>query len=286
MSSGLGLSLDVGYLEADLLMEVALSFSRESLLTRSSEAISTENLSQFQSILSRRLAGEPVAYIQGKKEFFGRDFRVNPSVLIPRPETELLVEESLRLIRDFSKLDISLLVLEVGVGSGAVISTLVLESGQVESCSEVKFAGFDISKDALHVAQENLEKHSLENKVKLFEADLFSFGSFPQELRKLCSERSVILVSNPPYIPAGDKLEKTVANFEPSLALRAGEDGLNCYRGLASLTGPLGCLAIACEIGMGQSSQVVEILAREGMIYPLIHKDLAGIERIVSCRRS
>jgi release factor glutamine methyltransferase len=221
-------------------------------------------------LIDRRAEGEPIQYILGECEFYGMPFRVTPGVLIPRPETELLVEKSIALAASYD----AQRIVDVGTGSGAIAVTLAhqLPSAQISAT--------DISDAALAVARENAERNGVGARIQLVLGDL---------LTPVAGERFDLVVSNPPYVPAADRasLSVEVRDYEPELALFAGDDGLDIYRRLipaahSALTSG-GFLAL--EIGYGQSDAIRDLLGAAEFTQIEFTPDLQGIARIASARR-
>lgn len=216
----------------------------------------------FKSLVSRRLTGEPVAYIVGQREFFGRMFKVTPDVLIPRPETELLVETALKHLPD----DHPARILDIGTGSGCIALSLALER---PDCS---VTATDLSDRALNIAQENA--HRLHAQIQLLQSDLFD---------SLGNGRFDLIISNPPYIPAADPhLQQGDVRFEPGLALSAGPTGLDTLKRLIqSATDHLvsgGWLML--EHGWDQQGRCHSLLVESGYMKVQYLHDLAGHERV------
>jgi release factor glutamine methyltransferase len=241
-------------MEARAILSNVLGICREELLTRAVE-FDSEDANQ---LLLRRLGSEPLAYVLGKKEFFRREFSVDRRVLIPRPETEMLVECVIELARE------GMNCVDVGTGSGCVGITAQLEVPKTDwFCT-------DVSRDALDVAHENAKK--LQAPVQLIEADL---------LAPFAAESLDLVASNPPYVAEGDyRLDATVAQWEPNQALFAGDDGLTTIRNLIlqaeCVLKPGGFIALECGEG-----QAVEVCALVPDWKPITKRDLAGIERVV-----
>jgi len=221
----------------------------------------------------RRAASEPAAYIVGRREFYGRDFHVTPAVLIPRPETELIVDAAgppLRMARRRAP-DGAPRVLDVGTGSGCLAITIALEH------PTVRVTATDISAEALRVASDNARQHGVEDRVRFVHATL-------------TAEASDVVVSNPPYIPEGEKpvLPRDVRDYEPTSALFAGPDGLDVLRALLPAARralrPEGQLII--EIGRGQTAAVERLLGASNLEPIAVKQDLAGIPRTVVAVRS
>ncbi|HEY1960898.1 MAG TPA: peptide chain release factor N(5)-glutamine methyltransferase [Rhizomicrobium sp.] len=222
----------------------------------------------FESLVARRLRHEPVAYITGQKEFWSLDFDVGPGVLIPRPETETLIEAALRELPDRNG---AYHALDLGIGTGCLLIAFLGERPMATG------VGLDCSKAALHWARRNVAKHGLERHVELLQGGWeAASGSFD------------LIVSNPPYIPTGDLrgLPPDVRDHEPEAALDGGPDGLEAYRAIAPILKrhlKLGALALL-EIGAGQHQMVGEIVAAAGLDVARIAPDLAGTPRCVVIR--
>ena len=267
LAQGVKLLNDAGItaprLTAEVLLAAALRQERVYLTAHSEDELSEVGWIHFGRYLHERLLGKPTQYITKRQEFYGRDFYVAPGVLIPRPETELLVEEVLRRARPGMR------VLDVGAGSGCVGVTLALEAG-------LRVFATDVSLDALGIAARNAV--GLGAKVAFVRADLaapFGGSSFD------------VVVSNPPYVPESDResLAAEVREWEPAMALFAGGQGLDVYRRLipeaARVLRPGGLLAM--EIGFGQAEAIGALLA--GWSGVAFVDDLAGIPRIVLAAR-
>ena len=253
-------------LDAELLLVYSLGFkNRVELYTNFDRPLTEEEVENYRQLIIRRAKGEPVAYITGKREFYGFEFCVERGVLIPRPETELLVEA----VYEFLKGKEGLTVVDVGTGSGCIVLTLCKLTGGKHS-----FFGTDISKKALEVARENRERLGC-YKVQFLKGDLLSPVDFPVD----------VVVSNPPYVPLNDKrLDREVLKFEPAVALFGGETGLEVIERLiaqaAEKLKPGGFIAL--EVGEGQSGKVKSLLESSGFHSVNIIKDLSGIERVVT----
>jgi release factor glutamine methyltransferase len=253
--------------EATLLLSRVLGLSEAQLLARSEQPVSSRHAAQYGTLLERRAAGEPVAYLLGEREFYGRSFLVDRRVLIPRPETEHLVEVTLDLVSGAPAS-----VLDVGTGSGCIAVTLALEAPNL-----TVFAS-DVSLDALDVARSNCRRLAGPGAVCLFACDL---------LDGLDLGIIDLVVSNPPYLAPGEAAAMTpdVLEHEPHLALFAPPDGLAQLRRL--LRGARGLrpgATLALEVGAAQAPQVAE-LAGEQFEVARIERDYAGHERVVCLRR-
>lgn len=251
-------------LDAELLLGSVVGWTRAQLAARRDEKMLPAVAACFEELVSRRERREPVAYILGRREFFGREFRVTPDVLIPRPETETVVEALLgRLSRNAD-------VLDIGTGSGAIAVTVAAER------PDVRVTATDISQAALEIAAANAAAAGVSARVRFLKADLFPV---------VAGFRFGAIVSNPPYIAEGADLPPQVANYEPHLALFGGRDGLGIIRriflGARSLLVPGGLLVM--EIGEDQGKQVRELAFPAGYGSVEILPDLSGADRMVRC---
>ncbi|WFB58222.1 peptide chain release factor N(5)-glutamine methyltransferase [Paenibacillus sp. BR1-192] len=255
---------------AQLLLEHVLGLSGTSYYMALAEPFPADRRRALEEAINRKAQGVPAQYIIGEQEFYGRPFEVTPAVLIPRPETELLVEAVLKYGRELTpRPDGGLKVVDIGTGSGAIAITLALQSKGWDVLAS------DISPDALEVAARNAKK--LGAQVEFRQGNL---------LEPFAGTGPDILVSNPPYIPAEDieELQPEVRDYEPRTALDGGPDGLNPYRimmaQLPLLSAPP--RLIAFELGMGQAGDVAELLRKAGYWEEIVTvPDLAGIDRHV-----
>ncbi len=259
-------------LDAEVLLMRFLKIDRLVLCAHPERELSEEECAGFAPWVERRRRGESVAYITGIKEFWSLSFAVNGDVLIPRPETECLVEEVLtRYGRDAGPLRI----IDIGAGSGAIGVALAME------LPDARVTATDISVRALAVARQNAERHAVADRMEFFEGDLFaaSTGTFD------------VVVSNPPYIPDAvyPLLPKGIRAFEPRAALLAGPDGTAFHREIirqgAGRLKPGG--RIFLEIGEGQNGLVTALLKDEGCYEDIgIRRDYGGMERVAVARRA
>ena len=252
-------------LDAELLAARAFRHTRVELYMHFDQPLGERELAEYRGLVERRLGGEPVAYILGRKEFWSLDLEVGPAVLVPRPDTEALVEQALELLRS---LPAASRVADVGTGSGAIALALKREHPEAE------VVAVDVSPEALALAQGNAERLGLEV--------AFALGDLVEPLAGLAPFD--LVVSNPPYIPSGD-MDGLAAEVrrEPRLALDGGADGLALVRQLAAAATRIlapGC-ALAMEIGAGQAAEAMEILRGHGYAAVGSRRDLAGIERVV-----
>lgn len=253
--------------DAELLLMHVLACDRTYLLTHPETQLTAEQYAVYDAWLTRRARHEPVQYIVGEQEFFGLKFRVTPDVLIPRPETEHLVEAALAR----TDRDASLHIADVGTGSGAIAVALA------HAFPRARVTALDISAAALAVAQENAESHGVGDRIRFLESDV---------LEAVAGEQFDMIVSNPPYVAEGEELEPQVRDYEPGSALFAGPEGLDVYRRLirqaqAALK-PDGWLLL--EIGHGQRGAVAQLLAGWGNVSNIA--DLQGIPRVACAQRT
>lgn len=269
--------IDTARLDAETLLAHALALDRAQLLARLTSPISPIQREVFQRLIERRIRREPLAYITGKREFWSRDFSVTPDVLIPRPETELLVETTLQLAVQSrtSNLHLPIHILDIGTGSGCIAITLVKELPSAELWA------VDLSPAALTIALDNAQRHDVGKRLHFLRSDLFS--SINEDLR------FDIIVSNPPYIAQRDftALQPEVRNWEPRAALDGGKDGLTFYRRLVSES-PRRLRSggwLIMEIGAGQCSAVMRLVqAQSNFRESFCVQDYAGFDRVISAR--
>ncbi len=261
---------DRARLDAESLLLHLIQCDRAFLIAHSGEMLNAEGAVRYYALIERRLAGEPIQYITGQTEFYGLPFSVDCSVLIPRPETEHLVEKALSLAGSFPQPRI----VDVGTGSGAIAVALA------HKLPAASITAIDLSAQALAVAQANAQQNAVTNRIRFLQGDL---------LAPVATETFHIVVSNPPYVADSDRasLAVEVRDHEPELALFAGNDGLAVYRDLIpqahAVLVPGGFIAV--EVGCGQHSAVAELLAASGFTHIDFTSDLQGIQRVVTGRR-
>ena len=268
IAAALGLEKREARIEARTLASYAWQVDAAWLIAHDTDPLADAEINAFQSLLSRRLAGEPIAYLTGTREFYGRPFRVSPDVLIPRPDTELLVEQALARIPPDQTLD----VLDLGTGSGCIAITLALERPLA------RVTAVDRSAAALAIAQRNAD--TLNARVEFLSGDWFG-ALTPPGVR--AGRRFDLIVSNPPYVAATDPhLACGDVRFEPLTALAAGDDGLDDLRRLITTARahlkPGGALLL--EHGYDQADAVQALLRMNGIRHPQSWADLAGILRV------
>ncbi len=266
--------IDDARLCAELLLAKVLQCKKIMLYTRFNESPTPEQRAEYRELVKAAAEHHPIAYLVGRREFYSLDFRVTPDVLIPRPETELIIEQALAWIA--SVRPESCTMLDIGTGSGCLAVTLAKRVPHLAAVAS------DISQAALVVAEENAQTHGVADRIRFVEADLLDLpaGMAPEGGFDL-------IVSNPPYVAQrdADTLAPNVRNFEPHLALFAGDDGLEVYRRLASTVAsmlkPDGLLLL--EIGRSQGDDIVSLFNSASGLRPAARcRDLAGIERTLA----
>jgi release factor glutamine methyltransferase len=280
-------------LDVELLLAFTLKKSKEYLYTYPEKKLTTKQLYNFTTLFKRRLKGEPIAYILGHKEFYGLDFKVNKNVLIPRPETEQLVEEVINYCQSkIQNLKSKTSIIEIGIGSGALIISLAKSichpacppelqrrwelSRRMNKCLVPQYIGTDISAKALTVAKQNAKLHKV--KIKFLQGNLLN----PLK-SKIQNLKSSILVANLPYLET-KQLNNPQLNYEPRTALSGGPDGLKYYRELFQQIQKykLQPEAIFLEIGHNQADRITELAMQVLPKYKITaKKDMCGFDRIL-----
>tara|TARA_B100001939_G_scaffold341959_1_gene352300 strand:- start:216 stop:1058 length:843 start_codon:yes stop_codon:yes gene_type:complete len=252
-------------LDSEILMSKAINKDRVFMILNSNQNLEKKSLNCFFDLIKKRSIGTPVSYLTGKKNFWNNEFQINKNVLIPRPDTELIIQEALKLTKNKNKLR----VLDIGTGSGCLILTILKEKKNFSGI------GIDISEKCLNLAKINRDDFALGNRVKFLKSDIdnFNYGKYD------------LIVSNPPYIKKIDLkyLERDVINFEPLIALNGGIDGLSeirkvIYRSFKLLKSN-GKLIL--EIGFNQKNDVKKLLKKKGFYINEVVKDLAKNNRCI-----
>lgn len=264
--------------DAELLLCRTAQKDRAWLLARMQAAADPAILATFDKAVERRSRREPLQYITGVQEFWGLEFSVTPDVLVPRPETELVVEQALRIIRTGGIK--TPLIIDLCTGSGCIAACLAKE------VPDARVFATDVSPKALGVARENARRHSVSERIRFLEGDLFA----PLDELDIRGRVDVI-TTNPPYVGLGDRaaLQPEVRDFEPPQALFAGPVGTEIIEQIVSISPsflrPGGSLIM--EIGFGQADAVKKIIEADGRYHDIeIRKDLAGIERVIVAKTS
>ena len=269
--------VDSPRLSAELLLSNVLGLKRIELYTQYNRVVEEEHLAKLRELVRRAGQHEPVAYLVGRAEFYSIEFEVTPDCLIPRPETELLVQRAIELLRQRTGPH---QVCDLCTGCGVIAVAIA------KNVPDAKVIATDLSETALGVAAKNVKKHGLDERVELLCGDLFE-PLIPQ----LDMAPFDLIVCNPPYVSAAEyeKLEKNVKDYEPRTALYGGEDGLELYRRIAEQVGRFldSDGALLLEIGYEQGSAVRELLGRTGLFETIkVDKDLSGHDRIVTAQRA
>jgi len=257
--------------EALSLLALAIRKDKTFLYAHPEHELDESDVARFESMLERRADREPLQYISGVQEFYGLDFEVTPDVLIPRPETEMVVEKAIEIIGDAPGR-----FCEIGIGSGCIAVSIL------RNCPKARAVGLDISDAALRVASRNAERHDLASRLDLIVSDVFDDLADRDEFD--------LIVSNPPYVPARDidGLQVEVRDFEPHVALTDGSDGLSIIRRI--VTGSTTRLkqggTLLIEIGFDQSAKVADLFESEEWEPPRFYPDLQGIPRLLAVRRN
>lgn len=266
-----GISANLATLDAEALARQVLGWDRARFLTDRNEAATSSFLLRYEPLVARRERREPVSYILGTREFWGLPFEVGPDVLIPRPETEFIVEEALALVGK----DASPRIVDVGTGSGCIAIALARE------IPGARVIATDVSRHALDVARRNAQRYSVGDRITFVET------SFLDGI----DAGATLIVSNPPYVPSVSQrgLTPEVRDYEPAVALFGGEDGLDGLRsvleGAAAKLAPGGWLVM--EFGCGQDDLVTDLVTCvSGLDLVKIRHDLQDIPRTVVCRRA
>lgn len=262
---------------AQVLLADLLDLTRLSLFLETQRVLSTPQCDAYAARIRRRLQGEPVQYIIGTQEFWSLSFAVNTSVLIPRPETELLVEHGVAHARQWCSRHAAVHVLDVGTGSGNIAISLA------HAVPQSRVWGVDISWDALQVARSNAQYHAMADRIRWIQGDL----SVP--IRETMPQVA-LCTANLPYVTAAEweQLPRDIKAYEPALALCGGEDGLDPIRRFVILAPEVlasGGMVIL-EVGWQQAKTVMEVLwQRDAFVDVGVERDLAGIERVVWARK-
>ncbi|MDC3030895.1 peptide chain release factor N(5)-glutamine methyltransferase [Candidatus Pelagibacter sp.] len=257
------------YLDSEILMTKAIQEDRKYILLNSQRDIDTKDLNVFKELIKKRSIGKPIAYLTNKKFFWNSEFIVSDDTLIPRPDTELMIEKVLDLTTYKKKLNI----LEIGIGSGCILLSILKERKGFYG------TGIDISKSCLNISKLNAIKLKVSSKLKLFKSNVDKFTRGKYDL----------IISNPPYIKNSilKYLERDVAKFEPKLALDGGLDGLSAFRKVIKKSSELikNNGKFVLEIGFDQKKSVISLLKKEGFYINSVNKDLTNNDRCIVCTK-
>ena len=258
-------NIKTSLLDCEILMSKAINKDRKFIISNLSNQIDKVSLNYFQKLVHQRSCGKPISYILGKKDFWKFQFKINDNVLIPRPDTEIIVEEALKITNHKKKIKI----LDIGVGSGCILLSLLKERGDFSGI------GVDLSKKCIDLSRINALSLNITNRVKFFKSDIdnFNYGKYD------------LIVSNPPYINQVDLkyLVKDIKEYEPRLALDGGLDGLSEIRKVINKSSELIKLngKLILEIGFDQKEKVKKILTNKGFYINKIVKDYANNDRCI-----
>ena len=256
-------------LDSEILMAKVIKKKREYIILNSNKLLQNDNYNYFKKLIKDRSYGKPIAYLVGNKEFWKYKFKVSDGVLIPRPDTEIIIEEFLKLTKNKSKLK----VLDIGVGSGCLLLSILKEK------KDFYGAGIDVSKKCINTSKINANMLGLKNRVKFFKSDVDNFNHHKYDL----------IISNPPYINKLDLkyLERDVYEFEPRKALDGGLDGLSEIRKVIKKSSELikknGIFFL--EIAFDQKEKVRKLLKNKGFYIERILKDFAKNDRCIISRK-
>ena len=252
-------------LDCEILMSLAIKKDRKFVILNSNKEIEEKNYLYFKKLINERSKSKPIAYLTGKKEFWKYEFCINEKVLIPRPDTELLIDEVIKIFKHKNKINI----LDIGVGSGCIILSILKE--------KINFVGtgIDLSDECLKLCKINANNLGIKNRLKLIKSDIDNFNNGKYDL----------IISNPPYIKKLDlrNLDKEIINFEPNLALDGGLEGMSEIRKVVNKSSELikkgGKLIL--EIAYDQTKEVKEFLRTQGFYINSVVKDLAKNDRCI-----
>ena len=252
-------------LDSEILMAKAIQKDRKFVILNLKKEIEKKSFDYFKNLVHQRSSGKPIAYLLGKKNFWNFEFVINKDVLVPRPDTEILVEEVLRITKHRNNLKI----LDVGIGSGCILLSILNEK------KDFYGIGVDVSKKCLDLSTVNAKKIGVINRVKFIKSDVDNFNSGKYDL----------IISNPPYIKSFDikYLEKDIVNFEPKLALDGGLEGLSELSKVINKSSELIKLGgkLILEIGFDQKDKVKQLLKNKGFYINKILKDYANKDRCI-----
>ena len=258
-------SIKTSQLDSEILLGQVINKDREYIILNDDINIGKESYNYFKNLIEQRSKGKPIAYLIGKKNFWKDQFQINKHVLIPRPDTEIIVEQVLKI----TKFQSNLRVLDIGIGSGCILLSVLREK------KDFRGIGIDISKKSVEISKLNALNLGLLNRVKIFKTnvDNFNYGKYD------------LIISNPPYIKKLDLkyLEKDISNFEPKLALEGGLDGLSEIRKVIAKASELIKIngKLILEIAFNQKEEVKKILRDKGFYVNKVVKDLSKFDRCI-----
>ena len=252
-------------LDSEILMSKVLNKKRDYIILNLEKNIDQKSFNFFKNLINERSRGKPIAYITGNKYFWKDEFKVDKNVLIPRPDTELIVEQILKIYKNKKNLN----VLEIGVGSGCILLSVLKEKKGFAA------TGIDISMGCIKICKSNIKKLKIRNKIDLFKSDIDNFNNGKYDL----------IISNPPYIKKTDLkyLERDVIKFEPKLALDGGLDGLSEIGKVIKKSSELIKIngKLVLEVGFDQKFKVKKLLKEKGFYINKVLKDLSNNDRCI-----
>ena len=257
--------INTAQLDAEILMEKVIGKDKKYIILNSEEKLNFERLRFFKTLIKKRSNRKPIAYLINKKFFWKYEFLITEDILIPRPDTELLIELALKITRNKNRINI----LDIGIGSGCILLSILKEKKNFSG------TGIDISKNCINISKINANKLKVTDRTKFYKSDVDKFDLGKYDL----------IVSNPPYIKKNELkyLETEVSKFEPKLALDGGLDGLSEIRKVIKKSSELikknGKLIL--EIGFDQKNRVINLLTKKGFYINSISKDLASNDRCI-----
>ena len=252
-------------LDSEILMSKVVGKEKEFILLNQNDYLDNNVFNQFKNLIIQRSKGKPIAYLIGKKDFWNYEFKINRNVLVPRPDTELIIQEALYLTKNKNKLKL----LDIGIGSGCILLSILDEK------KDFYGVGIDVSKKCIDLSKINALNLGIGNRIKFFKSDVdnFNYGKYD------------LIISNPPYIKKLDlkKLDKDVINYEPKLALDGGLDGLSKIRKVINKSSELIKLngKLVIEIAYDQKEMVKDILRNNGFFINKVVKDLGKNDRCI-----
>ena len=275
-------------LDAEILLAKILKKSREFILSHGEKKITSKKIADYKKLINKRIKNIPLAYLLGEKEFYGLNFLVNKNVLIPRPETEILVEQALEIV--LNNTNKNNYIIDIGTGSGCIIITFIKELQKKISYQKLQkysFFASDISKKALQVARQNTRQHKLQKKINFLQGSLLEPFLEKQNTKKnkLTKSQNILILANLPYLTPQQVKDSPTIQAEPELALVAGKDGLKYYQQLFKEIKKLKKLNFSyqmiCEIDPAQVSFLKKIVKQELGKNIKIIKDLRKKNRFV-----
>ncbi len=273
------------HLDAEILLSYILKKPREYILAHPEKQLTKTQITNYKLQITKKAKGKPVAYITGHKEFYGLDFYVNKNVLIPRPETELMVGKALKEAKPLMRGFASLCIIDVGTGSGCIIITLAKKLNLKSKILNLKFFATDISSSALTIARKNAKLHKVDKKITFLQGNLLKPIINKSKIFNLKSE--IIITANLPYLTPAQIKNSPSIKHEPKLALGAGPDGLKYYRQLFKQIQRLSIvncqLKILIEIDPNQFVKIKNLIKKTlPQAKIIIKKDIHGYNRLVS----